>query len=215
MKNKALLIIAFLIVTITKGQIPLKDHYKAIELYNAAVTLFQNGNYDTAVIKLEEAIKLDYSLRNSYLLLNKVLYVLEDTQAQKELLTKAKTIFLEDDELCYYLGKIYQKEENLNLAIQELSEAIKYSKINGEDFPIVYAYYTSRGACYLKLDNYEKAVTDFNDALKFNDSNANIYANKGVALYKLKKTNEACKSWQKALQLGQKSVQTYLNKKCN
>ncbi|WP_340198947.1 tetratricopeptide repeat protein [Ascidiimonas sp. W6] len=112
------------------------------------------------------------------------------------------------------MGKVYQKEKKLDLAIEELSEAIRFGKINGEDYPIVYDYHSNRGACYLKKNMYSQALEDFNYALKLNDSNANIYANKGVALYKLKKVKAACESWQRALELGQKSVQNYIDNKC-
>lgn len=130
----------------------------------------------------------------------------------KSYLIKAKEIFKEDDELCYYLGNIYQNENNLSKAIQEYSNAIKYSKQNGEDFELVYAYYQNRASCYLKQNQYTQAIEDYNYALKLNQENGATYANRGIALFKIGKRAEAIKDWRKAVELGVTSAAAYLKR---
>ena len=109
----------------------------------------------------------------------------------KQYLIKAKAIFEEDDEICYYLGNIYQNENNFQKAIAEYSLAIKYAQKNGEDFGLVYAYYQNRASCYLKINECSKSIPDFTYALKLNPDNGAIYANRGIAYYKTGKKTEA------------------------
>ena len=107
---------------------------------------------------------------------------------------KGKGIVEEDDELCYYLGNIYQNQQNYAAAIKEYSLAIQYAKKNGEEYELVYAYYLNRGNCYLKQREFAKAIPDYTYSLKLN--------------------KEACADWRKAKSLGVTSVNAYINRYC-
>jgi len=213
--NKLLLILSLLtICNFSYGQIMLDDHNEAVEFINDSQVLIQNKQYNEAIPKLEAAVKLDSTIRDAYLLIYKAGYYARNTETPKLYLKKAKSIFLEDDEIVYYLGKIYQTEKDYDNALIEFNYAIKYSKENGENYPIVYDYYASRGVCYLNQDKYEKALEDLNYSLKLNDTKGSVYANRGLALYKLKKYDEACTSWNRARELGITSVENYITKYC-
>ena len=162
--------------------------------------------------KLIASIRLNPNQREAYMSLNTACSYTNQVSILKSYLIKAKEIFKEDDELCYYLGNIYQNENNLSKAIQEYSNAIKYSKQNGEDFELVYAYYQNRASCYLKQNLYTQAITDYNYALKLNQENGAIYANRGIALFKIGKRAEAIKDWRKAVELGVTSASVYLKR---
>ena len=112
------------------------------------------------------------------------------------------------------LYEVITNEMNTELAIAEYDSAIIWSKINGTDFPIVYDYYASRGQCYLQLSKYKEALDDFDTAITFNDSKASILMWRGVALYHLNKKDEACNSWEEALEMGMQQAEIYLNENC-
>ena len=173
------LILSFVasICTTTFGQADLAAINRPIELLNDANHDIEEGNYETAVQKLIASIRLNPKQREAYMSLNTACSYTNQISILKSYLIKAKEIFKEDDELCYYLGNIYQNENNLSKAIQEYSNAIKYSKQNGEDFELVYAYYQNRASCYLKQNQYTQAIEDYNYALKLNQENGAIYAN--------------------------------------
>lgn len=196
------------------GQIDFYDHNEAIDLINRAQNNIEQGEFSLAINNLTEAIKLDSTIRGAYILINQAAFELGDILAQKEILFKAKKLFTDDDEFCYYLGRIYQKEDLYDKAIGEYNEAIKFSKVNGEDFELVYEYYANRGICFLKKEEYDKAHKDFDYASKLNNTKGGIYANKGIVLFKLNRTSEACDSWQKAINLGEKSAKKYIDKYC-
>lgn len=208
------LILLLPIGKITLGQVELKAMNKPIDLLNDANNDIENGNYEQAVQKLIASIRLQPKIRDAYLSLNTACSHTNQTAILKSYLQKAKTIFEEDDEICYYLGNIYQNENNLAKAIQEYTLAIKYSKKNGEDYELVYAYYQNRASCYLKLNEFAKAIPDFNYALKLNQENETIYVNRGIAYYKTGKRTEACQDWRKASKLGNSSASVYLRKYC-
>lgn len=215
MKKITLILSLFTTVcTTTFGQTGLNAINRPIELLNEANKDIENGNYEQAVQKLIASIRLNPKQREAYLSLNTACSYTNQTSILKSYLIKAKEVFQEDDEICYYLGNIYQNENNLTKAIQEYTAAINYSKQNGEDFELVYAYYQNRASCYLKLNQFTKAIPDFNYALKLNQENGAIYANRGIAYYKTGKRTEACKDWQKAVQLGVTSASSYLKRYC-
>ncbi|MCI5706582.1 MAG: tetratricopeptide repeat protein [Odoribacter sp.] len=200
------------VCTTTFGQTDLAAINRPIELLNDANHDIEEGNYETAVQKLIASIRLNPNQREAYMSLNTACSYTNQVSILKSYLIKAKEIFKEDDELCYYLGNIYQNENNLSKAIQEYSNAIKYSKQNGEDFELVYAYYQNRASCYLKQNLYTQAIADYNYALKLNQENGAIYANRGIALFKIGKRAEAIKDWRKAVELGVTSASVYLKR---
>ncbi|MEG0796460.1 MAG: hypothetical protein RR397_08180 [Odoribacter sp.] len=198
----------------TYGQINVSEINKPIELLNEANKNIEEANYQQAVQKLIAAIRLNPNIREIYISLNTACSQSNQTDILKEYLQKAKTIFEEDDELCYYLGNIYQNENNLSKAIQEYSLAIKYAKKNGEDYELVYAYYQNRASCYLKRNEFAKSIPDFNYALQLNQNSGAIYANRGIAYYKIGKRNEACRDWRKAQSLGISNITAYIKRYC-
>lgn len=201
-------------VKFSNGQILLEDHNKAVGLINKSQELIKQGSFPDAINNLKEAIKADSTIRDAYTLIYQAFLKSENLSGQKEYLEKAKKLFSDDDEFFYYSGKLYQKKGDFKNAIIEFTEAIKFSKINGEDYPIVYDYHSSRGICFLKLDKFNEAVEDFNYAIKLNDKKSGIYSNRGYALFKINKKEEACESWKKATELGDNSANSYIVKFC-
>ena len=100
---------------------------KPVELLNSANEDIENGNYTDAVQKLLAAIRLEPKIREMYLSLNTACSHTNQISILKQYLIKAKAIFEEDDEICYYLGNIYQNENNFQKAIAEYS--LFYNKL--------------------------------------------------------------------------------------
>ena len=196
------------------AQMDLSEINRPIELLNEANTDIKDGKYKDAVSKLVAAVRLNPELREVYIALNQACLETDQISMLKGYLQKAKTIFTEDDEICYYLGNIYQNERDFAAAIKEYELAIRYGKKNGEDFELTYAYYLNRGNCYLKRNEFPKAISDYTYALQLNSKNGALYANRGIAYYKTGKKTEACRDWRKAKSLGINSVSQYLNRYC-
>jgi tetratricopeptide (TPR) repeat protein len=123
-------------------------------------------------------------------------------------------IFEEDDEMAYYLGNILQRENRLIEAIAAYTDAIKYSKINGEEFELVWAYHFNRGNCYLKSNQHAKAIPDYDYALKLSPSNADVLTNRGFCHYKVGNNSAACEDWKEAKKFGNTQTEKYLQSFC-
>lgn len=213
MRFYILSLLLLLTINSVYSQVSINDRNKAVTLINQADVHIKAEGYSQAITKLRAAIKLDSTLRDAFILINRAFYETNKRDSQVKYLKKAKSIYTDDDEFPYHLGKIYQKEDKLEEAIAEYDIAIKFSQINGEDYEIVYDYYANRGICFLKQNLFAKSVADFDYALKLNDMKGSIYTNRGIALFQMKKKEEACKSWEKALELGQ-NVEQYIKKYC-
>ncbi len=129
-------------------------------------------------------------------------------------LREALEIFEQDDELAYYLGNVFQTEKMFIEAIEAYSEAIAFSKINGEDFPIVWAYHFNRGNCFLKTGQHAKAIIDYSNALELSPDNPDILTNRGFSYYKTGKQPQACQDWEEARKLGSEDTNRYLETFC-
>lgn len=196
------------------GQVSLDDYNSAVLLINKAKTSIDEKRYQEAIGELESALKLDSTFREIYEVMYKAGFFADNKEVAKVYLKKAQSIFVEDDEIIYYLGKLIQNEKKYSEAIMVFNDAIKFGKKNGEDYPIVYDYYASRGICYLRLEKFEEALADFDYAIKLNGKKGSIYANRGIVLFKIDKPDEACLSWKKAYDLGELSVEKYIEKNC-
>ena len=132
MRKVTLLLMTLVAVThVAVGQVDVSAVNKPIELLNEANTDIEDGNYKDAVQKLIAANRLNPKLREVYSSLNTACTHTNQISLLKEFLVKGKGIFEEDDELCYYLGNIYQNQQNYAAAIKEYSLAIQYAKKNG------------------------------------------------------------------------------------
>ena len=107
MKKFNLFLIFFMTTSrLVLGQMDINAVNKPVELLNSANEDIENGNYTDAVQKLLAAIRLEPKIREMYLSLNTACSHTNQISILKQYLIKAKAIFEEDDEICYYLGNI-------------------------------------------------------------------------------------------------------------
>lgn len=213
--KKLLLLIFILDFICATGQIDMANHNKSTILNESALADMKQGAYEPAIGKLINAIALDSMQRSYYINLYEACLASGNYMQVITYMQKAIRIFQEDDELFYYMGNILQKTDNTEQAITCYDSAIVYSKTNGEDYPIVYAYYLNRGNCLMKMKKFKRAAADYDEAIRLNDLDGATYANRGVARYQQGKKEAACADWEKAVELGQTAASQYLNKYCS
>ncbi|TVP44147.1 MAG: tetratricopeptide repeat protein [Mongoliibacter sp.] len=187
----------------------------SIVINNTALDMIEDEKHASAAKILESVLEDDPSFHPAYLNYYRAgRHVQEKIEKVVEVLKVGLEIFEEDDEMAYYLGNLLQKEERFEEAIEAYTDAINYSKVNGEDFPLVWAYHFNRGNCYLKTEQYKKAIPDYDYALTLSPDNYDILTNRGYAYYKTEKGEAACKDWNTALDLGSKVTDKYLETYC-
>ncbi|MFD2036176.1 tetratricopeptide repeat protein [Belliella marina] len=192
-----------------------EERNNSIVIVETALDMISKGNYESAAKILEPVMEKDPTFHPAYVnYYNAIRNVPQKTDKLIEALNTALEIFEEDDELSYYLGNIYQERRQYEAAIKAYSAAIDYSKINGEDFPIVWAYHFNRGNCHLKTKQFDKAIADYTYALRLSPDNSDVLTNRGTSYYQAKNNTKACEDWNAARRLGNKSVDRYISSFC-
>ncbi len=219
MKLKLIIAFFFLIgnfnVFAQKYNVSILNKNNAIVLTNRAIVKVKADKVGEAFQLLSEAIALDSTNRNSYLQLYRV-GMNDSTYLDRSIsiLKKSKKIFMQDDEICYYLGEMYNSKGQLKRAMAEYSMAIAYSKINGEDFHLVHRYYFNRANICLGKNMIKTAVLDYTYALNLKPNYGVAFANRGICLYKMGEKAAACKDWKEAVELGVSQAVSYVERNC-
>ena len=99
------------------------------------------------------------------------------------------------------IGWALIRMEDYESAIKEFTKSIEYSNEPGDIFLPTY-FYIQRGECYFKIFDYEKAIADFNEALKLEPSHH-------VALSKRAETNAYFDFYDEAIEDLTKLVEKY------
>jgi len=193
----------------------IEDREEAISLTEKGLRKIDAGYYQGAIADLEKAISKDATFHPAYINLYRAYNQIDGDKSRLiKIIEEGTGIFEEDDELTYYLGYLYYQKGQFPQAIREFSRAIGYSKINGEDFHLVYGYHFNRGNAYLKTKEFEKAIKDYSYALKLSPGNPDILTNRGTAQYQINNKNEACKDWNMSIKEGGMTAQKYIRQFC-
>ena len=155
---------------------------------------FHLKNYDSALISLNEAVRLDPT--NSLALMGKAI-VLENTgkfEAAKE--TYLKALAFDDDSVIIYfnLGMLYGKWNKID-------SSIKFYDIVINKWPEYRGAYTNRGEAKLQNRMYEEAIADFDEAISLDTTDKISYNNRGLCKFYLKKYQGAIADFEKALSI--------------
>ncbi len=106
------------------------------------------------------------------------------------------------------LGDSYfalQDYTNASVAYENCLQTINSTKTN-TDAVLTAEVYNGAGKSYLGLNNYDKAISDFKNALKKNGSYAEAYYNIGFAYFKTNEMAEAITNISKAISLDNKNA---------
>lgn len=187
----------------------------SLVINKVAMEMIADEKFEKAADLMEMVIKDDPTFHPAYLNFYRAgSQVTSKKEKVIETLRQGLKIFEEDDEMSYYLGNILQRENRIAEAIEAYSDAIEYSKINGEDYPLVWAYHFNRGNCFLKSNQFSKAIPDYSYALSLSPDNPDILTNRGFCYYKTDQKSEACMDWNEAVRFGNKNSGKYIQSLC-
>jgi len=72
--------------------------------------------------------------------------------------------------------------------------------------------YVNKGDCHVSLNKYNDAILDYNDAIKYNPNNEELYLNRAKIYFKLNSRDLAIEDVKRAAKLGHKDSQNDLKK---
>jgi len=184
---------------------------EAQEINNLGYESLTLGDTLTAKRCFLQAINLDDRVREAYINLNAI-YQKDSLENAVKIMEQASLVFVDDDEVWYYLGNSYYRCELYEKAIKAYGSAIELSKVNGEDFGLVWSYYFNKANVLAKLQYYQESIQFYSEAIEFNPNHPTIYFNRGMIYYMCNQNEMARKDWQKAGELGMNGVQEYIEK---
>ncbi len=94
----------------------------------------------------------------------------------------------------YYLGVIFEREGNAEVAIGEYGKAIQLKKDYVEA-------YVNRSAANYKLKRLNEAIQDISIAIKLNPYKGSLFVNRGVYFNELGKTDLAIQDWSQSIKV--------------
>jgi tetratricopeptide (TPR) repeat protein len=127
----------------------------------------------------------------------------------------------------YNRGMIYNNLGQYQLAIEDFNNTIRlspvyfkvykdqnpsYSKVYNEASPNYFMVYNERGIIYGKLNQYKKAIDDFNKAIELNPNYFKAYNNRAFAYANLRQYQLAIEDYNKAIKLQSDYAKAYSNR---
>jgi tetratricopeptide (TPR) repeat protein len=198
---------------ISKIETPSAETYHAISVQNT-----KNGNYNVAIPALEKAIKLNPEEGTAYYGWV-LLYYYHDYEKSLEILEQcdAYTPNFSDapmgTDIHYLKGLCHMQLQHYQKAVDEFNIYIhNFATTHGEDFVDVYTF-VQKGRCLTQLGQFEQAINSYNKAIKYYDNCTEAYYFMGLTQLKINEKENACNSFNTALNLiqkGHKSADTYV-----
>jgi tetratricopeptide (TPR) repeat protein len=143
--------------------------------YNRGKTFYNNGNYDSAIAELNNAIRLNENYAEAYHLRG-IVYSFWRINTNLAIQDLTQAIRIDPNNASYYntRGATYSNRANfdanadtvadLNRAIDDYTQAIRINPNNAD-------FYSNRGSCYSNLGSYNQAILDLETALRINPNN--------------------------------------------
>jgi tetratricopeptide (TPR) repeat protein len=198
----------------------LKQHERAIEDYNKAITLNPNlaqaynnrglayaglNEHERAIEDYNKAITLNPNLAETYH--NRGNAYAELSQHERAMEDYNKAITLNP-----YFAEAYNNRGNAYYGLNEHERAIEDYNKAIELKPSHVKAYNNRGNAYYGLNEHERAIEDYNKVIELNPGYAETYNNRGIAYAGLNEQKRAIEDYNKVIELNPGYAETYNNR---
>ncbi|MFD0988465.1 tetratricopeptide repeat protein [Mariniflexile jejuense] len=215
------------------------DFTSADEYYNRAIELDKQGKYNEAIISLDKAIDKKSKFRPA--LLNRGFYKSKLEKFEEGIKDYNKILEFDNDNTfaLFNIGNNYSSLNDSKNAIAYYSKALQtegalksFASSDGGAFALNTNFdlksfdsdrdysmldceiYFERGMEYLEIEQFDKAISDFNKSIKANNAKRDCYFLLGKAFIGKKDSINACENFIKSAKLGDKEAREMLKKHC-
>ena len=154
---------------------------------------------ENAIYYLDEALKKNPKYIKAYIIKSDSYHNLEKHKEALITLNTALNIFPNNDILLYYRGVQRFLLGDIKNAINDLDYAINGNSLDSVDYSDAYRF---RGLIYYERDDYERAIDDLTNAIKYNNTNFYAFYNRGGIYKTIGEKEKACKDFFEAVDLG-------------
>lgn len=187
----------------------LKREKEASAHYKLGVSYLNDSLFQKAFIEFHKAIEIDPRYRDAHYALGHVHFMQENYGEAIASMRKTLSIDSDFSDAHNYLGKVYEAQGKLDQAVLEYQEALKNPQYATPEKP-----HLNLGLLYLKQENYDRAVSSFQNVLRINplgDVVAVAQNGLGKAYFQMGKIKEAIASYQEAVRVAPNYVDAHLN----
>lgn len=112
---------------------------------------------------------------------------------------------------CYTSASVVSRIHTESLVgVASCTHAIEYGKLSIRD---LLATYVNRGILYVAKNDYERAASDYEAAVKLNPPSGEVYVNRGNLSFLKDSYNDAISEYNKAVDVGMEKIQVaYYNR---
>lgn len=196
----------------------IKAHTRSIELnpedersyLGRGFAYIENQQYSKAIQDFTKAIELKPNHVNAYMLRSLSYNCLKQYKKEMQDLTQAIKLnsdsVKDDSATCVksYIELIERNKDNVDIA-KRITQIVELKPKN-------YFLFYVRAHGYIRLEQYEKAVSDLTKAIKLSSNDDELYMARAEACRNLKQYSKAIQDYSKAIELDRKDVQTYRNR---
>jgi len=215
------------------------DFTSADEYYNRAIELDKQGKYNEAIVSLDKAIDKKSKFRPA--LLNRGFYKSKLEKFEEGIKDYNKILEFDNDNTfaLFNIGNNYSSLNDSKNAIAYYSKALQtegalksFASSDGGAFALNTNFdlkrfdsdrdysmldceiYFERGMEYLEIEQFDKAISDFNKSIKADNAKRDCYFLLGKAFIGKKDSINACENFIKSAKLGDKEAREMLKKHC-
>lgn len=188
--NKILVIVLILSFSFTGFSQTLKEEYNA-----CAVEKFQIKDYEGAIEYFTRVIEISPKDSMAYFDRAMVKELLHDYKGAIDDYTKQIAIDSGNVDSYFLRGILKNITKDYKSAIIDFTKALKIESDNSD------AFY-ERSIAQLELQNLKEALNDCIEAITLNSANAKYYLQKGKIYISMNQNSNACKEFNKYLELG-------------
>ncbi len=190
------------------------DYQRSLSLQSSSQVLIDNKKYKEALSLITEAINLNNGNADFYLIRALAYSGLKSFKLAMSDVHKAISLAPNQSDMYLLAANVLYKMGQYNDAVAAYGHAIENNDQSEVKVNLANVYF-NRGSCHLALEKYHDANSDYEVALELNPSFIGAYHNRGVALKKLEKIDQACESFVTAKNMGSHLSDKYIEKYCS
>ncbi len=178
------------------------------ELTNSGMQNLKSKNYKAAIADFEKVLKEQPGDTSALSGIIKAYLLSEDLKNAETYIIIASDKYPSTPEYILRKGILNNMKGEFDRAIENFDQALS----NNPSGLLLVQIYLNRASSYIRLENYGKAVTDYNTAIDLSPRNPNIYNLRGFAHYKMGNFAEAISDFTNTLDLDPKNASAFYNR---
>ena len=190
-----------------EGIIVISTEQQKVEyFFNHAFSSYQQKEYDTALVCLNNVLKINSSMEEAYILK-------ANTQQQMGKVQDAIATWLvfadkigKKDSAYYMIAKLYYDEKDYSSSLKHTQMAIDINNSN-------YRTHYLQGLNYYSLEKQEDAINSFTAAITLRETVAELYNDRANAFSKTGNYTQAIEDYTQAIRI--KSIASYYSNRAN